>query len=94
MSILTPAQNQSAAKQLGVAETYTVFTASTSLNLLDEGYKQDLHQLEDDGDFSADDVIHIVEMNTKTISLPAGFMYVGMESENQKHQIFGIVNLN
>jgi len=94
MTKLTPTQNQFAAQQLGVAETYTAFTASTSLNLLDEGYTQDLHQLEDDGDFSADDVIHIVEMHTKTIRLPAGFMYVGMESENQKHQVFGIVNLN
>jgi hypothetical protein len=94
MSKLTSAQNQSAAKQLGVAESYTAFTASTSLNLLDENYRHDLNQLEDDGDFSADDVIHIVEMHTKTIALPAGFMYVGMESENRKHQVFGIVNLN
>lgn len=94
MTKLTPTQNQSAAKQLGVAESYTAFTASTSLDLLDEGYRQDLNQLEDDGEFSADDVVHIVEMHTKTIPLPAGFMYVGMESENQKHQIFGIVDLN
>jgi cupin superfamily acireductone dioxygenase involved in methionine salvage len=94
MSALTEAQNQSAAKQLGVAESYTAFTASTSLDLLDDTYRHDLNQLEDDGDFSADDVIHIVEMHTKTITLPAGFMYVGMESENRKHRIFGIVNLN
>jgi hypothetical protein len=94
MSILTSTQNQSAAQQLGVAESYTAFTSSTSIDLLDDGYRQDLNQLQDDGDFSADDVIHIVEMHTRTIPLPAGFMYVGMESENQKHQIFGIVDLN
>jgi hypothetical protein len=94
MSALTEAQNQSAAKQLGVAESYTAFTASTSLDLLDDTYRHDLNQLEDDGDFSADDVIHIVEMHTKTITLPVGFMYVGMESENRKHQVFGIVNLS
>jgi len=59
MSLLTPTQNQSAAKQLGVAETYTAFTASTFLDLLDESYRQDLNQLEDDSEFSADDVVHI-----------------------------------
>jgi hypothetical protein len=94
MSRLSPAQNQSAAQQLGVAATYTAFFTATSLDLLDDGYRQELAQLEDDGEFSADDAIHIVEMHTKTVGLPAGFMYVGMESENQKHQIFGIVNLN
>lgn len=94
MSLLTPAQNQSAARQLGVAGSYTAFIASTVLELLDDRYRQDLEQLQDDGDFSADDAIHIVQMHTKTVSLPAGFMYVGLESENQKHQIFGIVNVN
>jgi len=74
MTKLTPSQNQSAAKQLGVAESYIAFTASTSLDLLDESYRHDLNQLEDDGDFSADDIIHIVEMHTRTIALPPGFM--------------------
>ncbi|GAB6141678.1 hypothetical protein JCM14076_24070 [Methylosoma difficile] len=94
MTKLSPSQNQSAAKQLGVAETYTAFTATATLDFLDDAYRQDLFQLQDDGDFSADDVIHIVEMHTKTVALPAGFMYVGMESENRKHQIFGVVDLN
>ncbi|ASF45723.1 hypothetical protein CEK71_06355 [Methylovulum psychrotolerans] len=94
MSKLSPTQNRSAAQQLGVAESYTAFMTSTSLDLLDEAYRQDLGQLQDDGDFSADDAIHIVELHTKTVGLPTGFMYVGMESDNQKHQVFGIVNLN
>lgn len=92
--IIDAAQDEAAKQQLGLTGPWSIFMLSIEADCLPD-HDEVRKEFEDSGFVTVDEVLDVVEEQTRRARLPAGFMLVGLLNQADKDAapVYGVVDM-
>ena len=95
MSLFSKEQTELAAKQLCVPNSHEIFLISRELDFVQTEYEDALRDLYIEiGYMSGEDAIEVVKEHVKSVPLPDGFLFIGMQPQGGGEPIYGLVDVS